>query len=442
MSDSRSFPMGVRMIQRSGKRAGDWIAVVEAGYSLDNNDSAWLAKLLERIAHEHWWDQSSAAFTFDLSATGMVVRDVTVNGPPEIQDHLRGSLAVASAEALNRAYGSSSAAVGTVSELIFHLGDNEAMFKRVNAGFTEDVLRVAAHSGTGRGLGLTLLLDEVRTSTQTERRRWARCAAHIGAGLRLRAMASHLGTLDGNPIEAIFDGGGKLHEARNAATSKTARELLRNAVRQVESARSAKGRKNPDEALDAWEALIRGRWSLIDRFDSDQRRFVVAVRNDPRFLDPRGLSMRERQVACYAGLGRSAKEIAYLLGAPAASVENSLRRAQAKLGLSSRVELAEFFAPQGLRAQMAEISVGQDTLLIGSTPCLEATKLVGLSAAEREVLELLIAGSTNRDIAIRRATSARTVANQVQAIFRKCGARSRGELIARLNKLISTSVGK
>src|SRR3984957_12217650 len=429
------------MFRRSGKRVGDWIAVVEAGYSLDGDDSAWLAKLLERVAGEHWRDRGSAAFPFVLGATGVAVRDGTVHGPPEIHDHLRGSLAVASAEALDRAYGSSSVAVGTVSELIFHLGDNEAMFKKINSGFTADVLRVTAHSGTGRGLGLTLLLDEVRRSTQAERRRWARCAAHIGAGLRLRAMAPQLGTLDGEPIEAIFDGGGNLHEARNAATSKTARELLRAAVRQAESARSAKGRRNPDEALDAWEALIRGRWSLVDRFDSDQRRFVVAVRNDPRFPDPRGLSLRERQVAAYAGLGRSAKEIAYLLGAPAASVENSLRRAQSKLGLRSRVELTQFFAPQSLRAQMAEIAVGNDTLLIGSTPRLEETKLAGLSTAERQVLGLLIAGSTNRDIAMRRATSARTVANQVQAIFRKYGARSRSELIAGLSNLTPISVG-
>ena len=429
------------MIRRSGKRAGDWIGVVETGYALDDGDTTWLAKLLARIIHEHWPDQRAAAFSFDLSAVGLTIRDVTAHGPPEIHDHLRSSLAVASSEALNRAYGSSSVAVGTVSELIFHLGDNEAMFQRVNSGFTADVLRIVAHSGTGRGLGLTLLLDEVRRSTQTERRRWARCAAHIGAGLRLRAMAHQLESLDAKPIEAVFDGGGRLHDARSAATSKTARELLRNAVRQAERARSAKGRSDPDRALKAWEALIRGRWSLVDRFDSDQRRFIVAVRNDPRFLDPRGLSMRERQVAGYAGLGRSAKEIAYILGAPAASVENSLRRAQAKLRLSSRVELAEFFAPQGLRAQVTELSVGNNTLLIGSTPGLHQTKIAGLSAAEKEVLMLLIAGSTNRDIAMRRTTSSRTVANQVQAIFRKCGVRSRSELIARLSNLSSTSVG-
>jgi DNA-binding NarL/FixJ family response regulator len=296
-----------------------------------------------------------------------------------------------------------------------------------------DVLRIVAHSGTGRGLGLTLVLDTVRNSTQTERRRWTRCAAHIGAGLRLRAMAGQLASLDGKPIEAIFDGGGKLCHVREAAASKSARELLRTAVRKADKARSAGGRLNADEALKAWEALIRGRWSLVDHFDSDQRRFVVAVRNDLRSLDPRGLSLRERQVVEYAGQGRSAKEIGYLLGAPAASVENSLRRAQAKLGLRSRVELTAFFAPHGLRAQLAEIVVGEDTLLMGATPRLDETKLAGLTSAEREVTALLIAGSTNHDIAQRRATSARTVANQVQSVFHKMGARSRGELVSHLS---------
>jgi DNA-binding NarL/FixJ family response regulator len=412
--------------------AGDWISVVEAGYSLDHDDAAWLARLLECIASEHWTDRSSAAFTFDLRPSGLAIRDVAVHGSPEIQDHLRGSLEVASPEALNQAYGSKSAAVGTVSELIFHLGDNKAKFDEVNAGFTTDVLRVAAHSGTGSGVGLTLLLDEVRGSTPNERRRWTHCAAHIGAGLRLRTMAAQLDSLDGKPIEAIFDGSGKLHDARDAATSGKARAVLRNAVRRAEAARSEKGRRSPDEALAAWEALIRGRWSLVDRFDTDQRRFVVAVRNDPHFPDPRGLSMRERQVAGYAGLGRSAKEIGYLLGAPAASVENSLRRAQAKLGFSSRAELTDFFAPRSLRAHVAEMAIGNEQLLVGSIPLLDDTKLVGLSPAERHVLTLLIAGSTDRDIAKRRATSARTVANQVQSLFRKFGVRSRGELVARL----------
>jgi DNA-binding NarL/FixJ family response regulator len=421
------------MIRKSGLRRGDWVAVVEAGYSLDGDDSTWLKHLLDCIAREHWGGRSSAAFTFGLSATGFALRDVTIQGPPEIENHLRASLAVVSPEGLNQAYGSGSAPVGTVSELIFHRAGDQQTFKKTNAGVVADVLRIVAHSGTGRGLGLTLVLDTVRNSTQAERRRWTRCAAHIGAGLRLRAMARELASLDGKPIEAIFDGGGKLCHVREAATSKSARELLRTAVRNADKARSASGRLNADEALKAWEALIRGRWSLVDYFDSDQRRFVVAVRNDLCSLDPRGLSLRERQVVEYAGQGRSAKEIGYVLGAPAASVENSLRRAQAKLGLRSRVELIAFFAPHGLRAQLAEVVVGGDTLLMGAIPRLDETKLAVLTSAEREVTTLLIAGSTNHDIARRRATSARTVANQVQSVFHKIGARSRGELVSQLS---------
>jgi DNA-binding NarL/FixJ family response regulator len=114
-------------------------------------------------------------------------------------------------------------------------------------------------------------------------------------------------------------------------------------------------------------------------------------------------------------------------------VENSTRRAQAKLGLTSRVELTAFFAPHGLRKQLAKLSLADDMLLVGASPLLEHARLTDLTEAERAVLGLLIAGSTNGDIAARRAVSPRTVANQVQAIFRKFGARSRSELTARLN---------
>ncbi len=415
------------------KRTGDWIAVLEASYSLDGDESAWLDGLLGCIAQEHWPERVSAAFTFDLNSGGVVVGDVSVHGPPEVYQAVHASMKGASAEGIDRVFRPGQV-VGTLSELVFdQLPADEARFRETNAGIAPDILGVIAHSGAGRGVVVNLVLDAPRASTPAERRRWARCAAHIGAGMRLRALAPQMTTLDATPIEAVFDGGGKLQDAREGATSKTARERLRSAVLQIDRARSAMGRQESDAALAAWEGLVSGRWSLIDRFDSDQRRFVVAVRNDPQFPDPRGLSLRERQVAEYAGHGRSAKEIAYLLGVSAASVENSLRRVQAKLGLGSRVELTAFFSPQGIRAHLARVALADDALLIGTIPQLGDTQLSGLTVAERAVLGLLIAGSTNNDIAQRRATSPNTVANQVQTIFRKFDARSRGELLARLH---------
>ena len=414
-------------------RAGDWIAVLEANYALDGDDPSWLKGLLDRIAAEHWRNGVCAAFTFHLSATTVAIRDLAVHGPLGMDENVRATVNGLSADGINRTY-RTGRAVGTFSEnIVGQLADEEAMFREINAGVAPDILGVIAYSGAGgRGLSLNLILDAPRRSTPIERRRWTRCAAHMGAGLRLRAMADQLATLDAAPIEAIFDGGGKLHDAREGAASRTAREALRSAVLQVDRARSATGRREPDAALEAWEALIRGRWSLVDKFDSDGRRFVAAVRNDPRFPDPRGLSPRERQVAEYVAMGRSAKEIAYLLGASQASVENSTRRAVAKLGLASRVELAAFFAPGGIRAHLAQAAIADDVLLIGSADGLSETKLAGVTSAEREVLGLIIAGSTNQDIARRRGTSPNTTANQIQAIFRKFRARSRIELMARL----------
>jgi DNA-binding CsgD family transcriptional regulator len=54
----------------------------------------------------------------------------------------------------------------------------------------------------------------------------------------------------------------------------------------------------------------------------------------------------------------------------------------------------------------------------------------GLTQAEREVASLLLAGLSNAEIALRRATSPRTVANQVASLFRKLGLGSRHELFA------------
>ncbi len=54
-----------------------------------------------------------------------------------------------------------------------------------------------------------------------------------------------------------------------------------------------------------------------------------------------------------------------------------------------------------------------------------------LTPSERQVALAVLAGLSNADIARMRGSSPRTVANQVAAIFRKLGVRSRAELAAR-----------
>jgi DNA-binding NarL/FixJ family response regulator len=187
-----------------------------------------------------------------------------------------------------------------------------------------------------------------------------------------------------------------------------------------------------DEALAAWDALVAGRWSLVGQFDNDGRRSLVAVRNDPLYPDPRGLTLRERQVAEYVGMGQSTGQIAYTLGLAPTSVADCSARAQRKLGLASRTELAAFFARNGPRARLAETAANGERLLVGTYPALPEARIGPLTTAERDVLAALLAGSTNADIARRRDAAERTVANQIQANYRKLGVRSRCELAARL----------
>jgi DNA-binding NarL/FixJ family response regulator len=305
------------------------------------------------------------------------------------------------------------------------------LFDKLFGRFAKDILMVGAHSGSGAGVVFATLQKTSVEPTPLQRKRWPQIAAHVGAGLRLRATAHKL-PIDAPSTEAIFDASGKLQEARDAAQDPSARDRLRAALQRIDRARTAAGRSDQDGAMDAWEGLIDGRWSLVDRFDSDGRRFVVAVKNDPAFPDPRGLTSRERQISEFVGLGQSSKEIAYTLGVSLSAVTNAVASAMAKLGLSSRAEFAAFFSLASPRAKLAEVMVGEDTLLVASSPLLEKRSLDSLTEAERDVVAHLIAGSTNADIAVRRGSSLSTATTQVQTVYRKLGVHSRSELAARL----------
>jgi len=164
---------------------------------------------------------------------------------------------------------------------------------------------------------------------------WSRLAAHLAAGARLTHALSDLNPID--RAEAVLDAGGKLLHASGLARSQLARDALREAARTQDRART-RGRRTVD-AVAAWEALVKGRWSIVDHFDHDGRRLVVAQPNAPEAVSRRSLSPRESQVAGAAALGHSNKLIAYELGLAPSTVAKLLARARAKLGVRSRVEL-------------------------------------------------------------------------------------------------------
>jgi DNA-binding CsgD family transcriptional regulator len=207
-----------------------------------------------------------------------------------------------------------------------------------------DSIGLVTINPSGSSCVLSVPLRSSRVLKPAFRERWSRLMAHIGTGLRLRRA-----DVD---EEAILDPSGTLHDATGAARSREARAALRYAARAIERAR-AKRRIASDDAVAAWRALAEGRWSLVDRFESDGRHFLVARKNPPLPASTKKLTEREACVVALAALGRTNKLIAYELGLSIGTVGTLLSRAAKKLGVRSRAQLiAEWNArnPRGSRA--------------------------------------------------------------------------------------------
>ena len=172
---------------------------------------------------------------------------------------------------------------------------------------------------------------------------WGRLAAHMAAGLRIRHRLLRLaGGGGGLPEpEAVVGTDGHIHHASGAARAPHALAALRRAALAADRARGALRRANPQRAVMLWQGLVDGRWTLLDQFERGGRRVLIAHRNDPQVASPRAVSLRERQVLAYAGLGHSTKLIAYELGLSVGATSAYLATAMRKLGLRSRIQLVE-----------------------------------------------------------------------------------------------------
>jgi DNA-binding CsgD family transcriptional regulator len=163
--------------------------------------------------------------------------------------------------------------------------------------------------------------------------RSARDAPGDGVPLAAAARSGRVTRTDRHPGGARSDG--HIAHAEVGARAAPAREALAFAVR----AREVLRRETPAEpapVLRSWRGLVAARWTLVDHFERGGRRFVLARENAPLGTGPAALSMRERQVASLAALGRSNKLIAYELGLAHSTIRVIVARACAKLEVPSR----------------------------------------------------------------------------------------------------------
>lgn len=406
----------------SRSRRADLAKTVEATYRgiETTQPSDWLRGVLEPFESAFGTGLGGYAHAYDLR--GPVKRwaistPIVHNAPPEVSEAVRVGFTVSPPSFRQRVYGESGPA-GSFSQLTgTELGDLDAVRETSERTDVRDVLFLNAANPDRDGLILCAHLRRPRAPTRAELQGLTLLGAHVAAAYRI------LRTAYTKPLRpcAIFESNGRL--AHVAPGHEAAVPRLRTRLVAIDRAR-ARLEDDPEAALEAWRALLDGRYSLFDRFESDGRRYVIASVNRPEITDPRGLTEAEAIVAQWAARGHSEKLIAYELGVAPGTVSSLLVRAYRKLGVRSRAELvAQFSVPErALRA-----TLGRSDVMIFSA-AKAAVQTAKLSAAEQEIARAAASGQRNRTIARARGVSEATVAKQLLSVYRKLGITTRTEL--------------
>jgi DNA-binding CsgD family transcriptional regulator len=207
-----------------------------------------------------------------------------------------------------------------------------------------DLTALTLLDASGEGVGFVAPAPHVIQSTPAFTRRLERIGAHVLSGFRLRRALSH--------VEAVLAPDGRLLDAYGEAQAKDEQSVLRSAVKALDRAWSRRTGEL-DEALELWKGLVSGRWSLVQSFDSDGRRYLVARRNQPGDLLGSPLTPLSAQALLMRAQAASYKQIAYELGLSVASVHRLVKDGIQKLGIGSEGELAVLFRAS-LSAKAAE----------------------------------------------------------------------------------------
>jgi DNA-binding NarL/FixJ family response regulator len=407
----------------------DPIELVEAGYSSVESDAEWLRRVMAAARPVLDAGQGVIGFFFDRRlASDRCVWGAQTAGADEKFARAVPSLYAAMPTEARSDLLSGAVPITTTSSFFARSAGPPPEFLVDAArmlGF-RDSMGIAICDASGRGCILGVPLPEPRRIAAGMLRRWSRVSAHLAAGLRLHRA---LEATDADAItEAVLGPDGKLRDASGPARERTARDRLRDAVLAMERARGPLRRR--DEGLALWPALVEGRWSLVDRFESNGRRYIVAVKNDIELADPRAFAPRERMIAGYLALGRSNKRIAYELGIAEGTVGVLVGRVARKCGIRSRAALVRFLNQcangEATVASLPRASI--DVAVVHHRDVVTAR----LSPREADVARAIADGLSNEAIAKRLALSTKTIANAVARVFRKLGVGSRAEVARQL----------
>ena len=317
----------------------DALHLVEAAYAIDVDDDAWIRQLADVAAQVLNRGRGVIVNTYDVTSPGGVRIRAAASGTPdgflEFFNRTSGELDDAY---VRRAYLN-----GVPCALTSDFpGFNELPFVKSGEigrwGVADDLI-LRGWEPSGHGVTVNIFKRKRAPLRAATREHLSRISGHLSAALRLRRRL-RARPFEDRSREAVLDRGGRLHHAEGAAAHPAQRQQLVDAVKAMVEARGGMREREPRRALLRWKALVSARWSLIDEFQTGDRRYIVACTNAPDISEPASLSERERQVATFAAAGHTNwKLIAYELGIAHATVRVLISRAMGKLGVRTRAEL-------------------------------------------------------------------------------------------------------
>jgi len=299
-------------------------------YVADVDDAEWRARVvtaLAGLAEEH----GVALMSFGRHGRTITHCEVFGSAPPDYQRWLEAAVRHLPQNQHGVAFDLRQS--GKTMSHILDAADYDAYRRGIAPFGLGDLLAAFGVIDRDDVFGAYVPLTGSRRETAARTRKLRLLGVHLGTALRARQRGAARD-------EAWLEPGGRVLDAVGEAA--TARDTLRAVVRRLDRARAAGG-DDDGATLELWTALVEGRWTLMDRFDADGRRFVVARRNEPELARHLALTPDESAVARLHAMGHSSKLVAYTLGIPPPLVSRRLHDALFKLGLRSVAELIRAF---------------------------------------------------------------------------------------------------